>query len=56
MNKIYEAAAIEELALTLVQLFERERLRLRYKEQDEDESHDIPCGVPSEGTLRFERS
>ena len=46
----------KKTVLTLVQLFKRERLRLGHEEQDGEESHNVPSGVPSECTLRFERS
>ena len=42
--------------LTLVQLLERERFRFGDKEQDSTKSEDVPPGVPSECTLRFECS
>ena len=42
--------------LTLVQLLEGERFRFGDKEQDGEKSEDVPCGVPSERTLRLERS
>ena len=42
--------------LTLVQLLEGERFRFGDKEQDSTKSEDVPPGVPSECTLRFECS
>lgn len=40
----------------LVEFFEGERFGFGDEEENENEAHDVPGGVPPEGTLRFERS
>lgn len=40
----------------LVELFERERLRLGHEEPHGDGSDDVPPGVPTERSLRLERT
>jgi hypothetical protein len=56
VNKIVLPNNGSRYMLTLVQLLKRERFRFGDKEQDSTKSEDVPPGIPSECTLRFECS